>query len=52
MNKNKHNPFFNNTINSLYEVENFLKKYHTFSDALSIFKIIKHHNLQEKRNRK
>lgn len=35
--------FLENTINSLYEVEDFLNKYNTFSDMFKIIKIIKKH---------
>lgn len=37
------NKFIKNTICSLYEVENFLKNYNTFTDAVCIFKIFQRH---------
>lgn len=42
MNKKSKNFSIKNTISSLYEVEHFLNNYNTFSDAVSILKILKH----------
>ena len=44
MEKKQHNSLIKKAISSLYEVENFLEKYTTFSDAASVLKIIKHQN--------
>lgn len=39
----KKNKFIQNTLCSLYEVEQFLRNYNTFSDALCILKIVQRH---------
>lgn len=46
--KPKKNKFIKNTICSLYEVENFLKGYNTFTDAVCIFKILQRHKHNKK----
>lgn len=46
--KPKKNKFIKNTICSLYEVENFLKGYNTFADAVCIFKILQRHKHNKK----
>lgn len=43
MDKKDESTFIKKTVSSLYEVENFLNKYNSFSDAISILKIFKHH---------
>jgi hypothetical protein len=51
MNKKSKNFSIKNTISSLYEVEHFLNSYNTFSDAVSILKILKHRkNKKTKQN--
>lgn len=44
MEKKQNNSLIKKAISSLYEVENFLEKYTTFSDAVSVLKILKHRN--------
>ena len=50
MNKKQNNSFIKNTISSLHEVEHFLNNYNTFSDAISLLKILQHRKNKNYKN--